>query len=406
MSLLDNKFLLLAMLAIVLLTSLRGLARHAAFGFANLAFLALLLRPTGPRGIIAVAIPVAFCLLGYALTHVTIRRPRLGLRLGIAAVLVLFVYLRNYGFLEYVLPGTVLLNAVSTVGLSFLFFRVIHVLIDAASGTLGRFDFFTYVNYCLNFTTYMMGPIQRYPDFVAQWDGLKESIPLDFEAHVNAAVRVLLGLVKAYVVAEWLAPHALNERTDIGSMSRGQLLLSLYLFYVYLYLNFSGYCDVVIGIGSLFGIRPPENFDKPFLSRNVSEFWLRMHRSLTTWLTDYVFAPLYKNALTSRWLGSRPLLSANIAVLVTMLIAGVWHGTTLSFLLFGLVHGLYQVVYRTWDAVAAKRLGRQRLRQWRQTLVFQSGAVFLTFNAVSLAFVFFCLDTARAFQLIGRLLHG
>ena len=406
MSLLDNKFLLLAMLAIVLLTSLRGLARHAAFALANFAFLALLLRPTGPRATIALAIPVAFCLLGYALTRLTIRRPRLGLRLSVTLAVLLFIYLRNYGFLEYILPGTVLLNAVSTIGLSFLFFRVIHVLIDAASGTLARLDLFTYVNYCLNFTTYMMGPIQRYPDFVAQWDGMKEAIPLGFEAHVNAALRVLLGLVKAYVVADWIAPYALNENIDIAATSRGQLLLSTYVFYVFLYLNFSGYCDVVIGIGSLFGIRPPENFDKPFLSRNVSEFWLRMHRSLTTWLTDYVFSPLYKNALTSRWFASRPLLAANVAVLLTMLIAGVWHGTTFSFLLFGLVHGLYQVIYRTWDAFAAKRFGKQRLRQWRATLAFQSGAVFLTFNAVSLAFVFFCLDTPRAFQLIGRLVNG
>jgi D-alanyl-lipoteichoic acid acyltransferase DltB (MBOAT superfamily) len=406
MSLLDDKFLLLSLLAIVMLTGLRGLARHAVFAAANLVFLVLLLRPAGPRGLVALAVPVAFCLLGYGLTRLTLRHPRFGLRASISLTLVLFIYLRNYGFLEWVLPGTVLLNAVSTVGLSFLFFRIVHVLIDAASGTLRDLDPFTYVNYCLNFTTYMMGPIQRYPDFIAQWKGQNDAIPLDFESHLNAALRVLLGLFKAYVVADLIEPYALSERMDLAAMSRTQLLLSIYVFYVYLYFNFSGYCDIVIGIGSLFGIRPPENFDKPFLSRNVSEFWLRMHRSLTTWLTDYVFSPLFKRALTGGWLASRPLLAANLAVLATMVIAGVWHGTTFSFLIFGIIHGLYQVAYRTWDAAAAARFGRARVREWRRRPVIQAGAVFLTFNAVSLAFIFFSLDTPHAMLFISRLVHG
>ncbi len=86
----------------------------------------------------------------------------------------------------------------------------------------------------------------------------------------------------------------------IERMGAGELLVAIYAFYVFLYLDFSGYCDIVIGVGSLMGVKPPENFRFPFLARDVSEYWLRVHRSLTTWLTDYIFNPLYRFALGVR----------------------------------------------------------------------------------------------------------
>ena len=103
-------------------------------------------------------------------------------------------------------PGQLLTQALSTIGLSFLFFKVVHVMIEARSGTLGTLQFPTFLNYCLNFTTFVMGPIQRYQDFHSQWNEIKEAIPLRFEAHLDAILRILIGLVKVYILAGWFEP--------------------------------------------------------------------------------------------------------------------------------------------------------------------------------------------------------
>ena len=406
MSLMDPKFAALALAAIVLLPSLRGTLRQLAFLLVNCAFVGFLFlamheAPLKVR-LVGFGATIGFCLLGYALT-LLIRRRRSLFWPSLIAFVLAFVYVSNYEFLHWMLPERVLLRLLAMVGLSFLSFKVVHVMVDAQGGTLGRLEFLTYLNFCLNLTTFMMGPIQRYQDYAEQWHGVREAIPLTFEAHLDAVLRILIGLVKAYVLAAFLSPYTLGPETDVAAATAGDLLLAIYAFYLYLYLNFGGYCDVVIGLGSLIGIRPPENFDKPFLARNVSEFWQRQHRSLTLWLTDYVFSPLYKWSLHTRWLASRPLLAANVAVFVTLVVSGLWHGTTTAFLIFGIVHGLYQVVYRTWDAFMSKKLGRERLRQLRQNWAVQSAGMVLTFNAVALAFVFFQLDAARAWTVFGRI---
>jgi len=159
----------------------------------------------------------------------------------------------------------------------------------------------------------------------------------------------------------------------------------------------------MIGTGSLMGVRPPENFRFPFLSRNVSEYWLRVHRSLTTWLTDYVFNPAYAAFLRSRWLGGRAFLALAAALLLTMTVSGLWHGTTLAFLAFGLVHGLFLVVQRGYEAAMKSALGPARFRAWTAHPVVHTAAVFLTWNVTSVAYVFFVLDLDGVARLAHRM---
>jgi D-alanyl-lipoteichoic acid acyltransferase DltB (MBOAT superfamily) len=379
--------------AIVLLSVLRGPTRQLAFLAINLTFvwgLAL-----GPRGALATLL---FILLGYGLVRIATRRSATGLGIGVVLFIAVFVYLRRYDFVQWILPEALLPRIISTIGLSFVFFKIIHVMIDAYADTLGRFDLLTFLNYCLNFTTFLMGPIQRYQDYRDQWEGAKLAIPLGFESHLDAGVRILLGLAKAYVLAPYFQTMALTPDTDLTAVSFPHLALLAYAFWFYLYLNFSGYCDVAIGIGSLLGIRPPENFNKPFLARNISDFWLRQHRSLTLWLTDYVFSPLYKKLLTSGFTARYKLLAANLSLMATMLVSGLWHGTTFSFLLFGIVHGLWFVIYRTWDSLLTRRLGREGVQRFRERPLVHAGGILLTFNATAAAFVFFQVSSARVME--------
>jgi D-alanyl-lipoteichoic acid acyltransferase DltB (MBOAT superfamily) len=383
-SLLSPEFLTLSIVAIVVLGVLRGPGRQTTFLGLNLVFVAVLL--LGP---VLAASSIGFVLIGYALVRVVQRFPETTLAPAITAYTLLFMYMRDYDFLHWLLPEALLTSTLATVGLSFLFFKVLHVMIDARSGTLGRFDLPTYLNYSLNFTTFMMGPIQRYQDYREQWDGERAAIPLNFEAHLDALLRILIGFVKAYILAAWLLPRALQPTQNLLDLSLWSFMLKCYVFYFYLYMNFSGYCDVVIGIGSLMGVRPPENFNMPFMARNISDFWLRQHRSLTLWLTDYVFTPAFKRVLSGAWGARHSLAAACTCLMLTMLVSGLWHGTTVSFLLFGIVHGLWFVIYRVWDAILTRQIGRKRVRNWREHKLVHIGGIVLTFNATAFTFVFF-----------------
>ncbi|MGH7665046.1 MAG: MBOAT family O-acyltransferase [Gemmatimonadaceae bacterium] len=398
-SLLSPGFLGIALVAIVLLPMLRGSPREIAFLMLNLLFIGALV--LGPLGALSTLL---FTLLGYALVLLAARARLGGLIAGIIVLVALFIFMRRYEFLEWFLPTEWLPRVLSTIGLSFLFFRVVHTMIDAHGGTLGRVRMLAYVNYCLSFTTFLMGPIQRYQDYREQWNGERLAIPMEWEAHLDAVLRILVGLAKVLVLGVFFETHALRADTVIHDLTVAGLIVQVYSFWLFLYLNFSGYCDVVIGIGSLLGVRPPENFDKPFLARNISDFWQRQHRSLTLWLSDYVFTPLYKALLTSPRTARHKLLAANLSLMATMLVSGLWHGTTFSFLLFGLVHGLWFVIYRSWDELLTSRLTRRGVQKLRAHPLAYAGGVLLTFNATAFSFVFFRLSSEQAMQAFSQLL--
>jgi D-alanyl-lipoteichoic acid acyltransferase DltB (MBOAT superfamily) len=351
-------------------------------------------------GVSGMAFTLAFCLAGFACVFFVRRYPK-RLWLAVTAFTLAFVYARNYSFLGLILPEGLRTSVLATAGLSFLFFKILHVVIDTAGGTITP-SLWRYLSYCLNFTTFLLGPIQRYQHFESQWNGTTEAIPATFEAHLDAVNRVLRGMVKKYVVAEYLAAYALQPDAPVETMSLLRLQLATYLFYVFLYFDFSGYCDIVIGVGCLLGVRPPENFNLPFFAQNPPQYWLRVHESLTRWLTDYIFNPLYAAALRSSLLGRHPLASMTLAVMVTMLVAGLWHGTTVNFILFGLVHGLYLVVFRSYEHAAREVLGQkglQRLRSRRSWLVVST---VVTFHFTATAYILFVLDIDRLWLIVER----
>ncbi len=393
-SLLAIKFILLITVSIPLLTWLRGAWRQIVFLGLNLFFVFFVLGTVSSLAILG------FCVIGYGLCVLHRAKPDFPVSYSILILVALFIYMRGYEILEFVVPESLLLTWLRTIGLSFVLFKMIHVLVDLKGGMIRDINFLTHLNYCTNFTTFMMGPIQRFQDYYDQWSGVKEAIPATFEAHLDAMLRILVGYVKAYILGAMLADVALQSNTDVTQLEFTELVIQLYAFYFFLYLNFSGYCDIVIGAGSLFGVRPPENFNMPFIAQNISDFWLRQHRSLTLWLTDYVFTPAYKWALTQKSLAQFPLLAGNMAIILTMLVSGIWHGTTIGFLFFGLVHGFYFVVYRTWDQLLVNRFGRKRVKQIRKAWPSRIFGIFLTFHAAAFAFLFFQLDTTNLLILL------
>jgi D-alanyl-lipoteichoic acid acyltransferase DltB (MBOAT superfamily) len=387
-------FLILATIAILIVPVTRGVVRTAGFLALNLGFV------WSYWGPLATPVALAFCLSGLAGARLVRGRGTGALTVTLAVLTGAFVYLRGY-----TLGGpasSTNAGIIAFAGLSFLFFKMVHVVVDSASGAITDLSLGRYLNYCLNFTTVLMGPIQRFQDFSTQWTS-EAATPSSFETCIAAANRVLRGFVKAFGLAPLVAPYILRPGLPIERMGGGELLLAIYAFYIFLYLDFSGYCDIVIGIGSLMGFRLPENFRFPFLARDVSAYWLRVHRSLTVWLTDYIFTPAYRFALGARGIGRHAFVALAGSLLLTMLVAGAWHGTTLNFVVFGLLHGIALIVVRAYEQLMVRRMGRAAFRRFTERPAVTALAIFVTYNFTSLAYTFFALDVNESVRVMERL---
>lgn len=336
-------------------------------------------------GDVTQALPLlAFLALGYACLELVRRRGvrRRGessaLAAGIVVVLAAYIVLKRFSFIEGVvrLPFPYLV-----IGLSYILFRILHLIVDARSGSLpGRIGPLAFFRYTCNFLCFVSGPIQRYQDFAAT-DGI-EAAPLDATRVYGAFSRVATGYLKFAVVAATANYLFLNLSVQItGDLAAGAEpmgLLRFMLTYVasaatytaYLYYNFSGYMDVVIGIGLLLGQELPENFDRPFSARSFLEFWQRWHMTLSNWFKLYLFNPLLMLLMTRF---PAPGLNASLGVaafFVTFLVMGVWHGTTMVFVIYGLLMGAGASINKLWQLACTKRLGKKRYRALGQTTAY------------------------------------
>jgi len=329
--------------------------RQLALLAANVFVLATFTRSVGAF------VPFAgFLLLGYVSVR-TMQKPAIRKAFVPLVILVIaaFVWLKKYTFLP---SGSFLRFAYVTIGMSYILFRILHIMIDAHSDHLPeKIGPLSYLNYTLNFMTLVSGPIQRYEEFVrVQLAPVR--VPLTIFMIGEGIHRITVGFFKVTVLS-WIlamvqkgALDALPGQAFFGpKIFTGAIVAVSYP--LYLYFNFSGYTDIVIGIGRFFRFALPENFDRPFSSDSVIIFWNRWHITLSSWLKTYVFNPLL---LASMRRVSSPALETFLAVpalFVTFFLIGVWHGQTSEFLVFGLLTGFGIAVNQLYQTVLQKRLG-------------------------------------------------
>lgn len=351
------------------------------------------------------AVPLlAFLALGYAgLQVVQARRTGAALAVGVATVLVAFIYLKRFSFTEGFLSPLPFPYLV--LGLSYILFRVLHVIVDAGSGNLpDRIGPLAFFRYTCNFLCFVSGPIQRYEDFAAA-DGV-DAVPLDADRVYGAFSRIVTGYVKFVVVAASANYLFTNISTQLLAGTPPDLvrLCLLYAFAAaaytaYLYFNFSGYMDIVIGIGLLLGQALPENFDRPFSARSFLEFWQRWHMTLSNWFKLYLFNPLLMFLMAHVPAPAQTAYLGVAAFFVTFLVMGVWHGTTLVFVIYGLLMGAGASVNKLWQIACTNRLGKKRYRELGQTAGYSYVARGLTFAYFGLALT--CLWLPELPQFLG-----
>jgi alginate O-acetyltransferase complex protein AlgI len=229
-------------------------------------------------------------------------------------------------------------------GISYIVFRCLQYMLDASQ--FERRSPLTLVNFIVFWPTLIAGPIERYEKFQAWHDG-EERLPP--EHPLPALHRLATGCLKKFVLADNLGPLGIFSMSAQEPWTVSATWLAFLIQVPLIYLEFSGYTDIMVGLARLMRLELAENFDRPWLARNVQEFWDRWHMSLTTWVRDYCFTPMnmaIARGASKRW--QFPLVV--LAYFACMLLIGLWHGTTLGFLCFGLAHAtalaLLQVLKR------------------------------------------------------------
>ncbi|MEP6669620.1 MAG: MBOAT family O-acyltransferase [Chthoniobacter sp.] len=260
------------------------------------------------------------------------------------------------------------------VGYSYVAFRSSQLVLEVRNGAVPMPSLWQYTGFCLFAPTIPVGPINPYRNFRRAFEPLPPVIPAG-----RAALRVVVGLVK------YLFLGALCDQLGYSALLKNghyhhwiDLPVAVVFYYLYLYLNFSGFCDMAIGAAGLMGIPVTENFDIPFAARNVKDFWNRWHITLSAYMRDVVFNPLSKFLV--RLFGPAQANHAiALAIVVVFLLVGIWHGVGWNYAAFGAAHALGVVVNHYYTIGLKKWLGRDGFRAYNANGWIRSAAVCVTF---------------------------
>ncbi|MBB6145182.1 D-alanyl-lipoteichoic acid acyltransferase DltB (MBOAT superfamily) [Silvibacterium bohemicum] len=281
----------------------------------------------------------------------------------------------------------VLLNHVAALflGLSYLTFRLCHLVQEVRNDLVEMPTLSEYLSFAFFVPTLSIGPISPYSRYIASY---RDPIQ-DPAVKRRALLRVLVGLTKYLFLSSLLSQYTYSGLLlDGHPHHRIDLLVALFGYTLYLYCNFSGFCDMVVGMSGLLGIDVMENFNVPFSARNLQEFWNRWHISLSTWLRDMMFTPMVK--MLVRIFGPK---SANNAIAFSIcavfVVIGVWHGVGINFALFGLFHGIGLASVHYYGIFIKKRLGKQGFLAYRENRVIGAVGTALTFTYFSLSLFLF-----------------
>jgi len=303
------------------------------------------------------------------------------------------------------------LDVALPVGISFYVFMAIAYIIDVYRGRVpAERDPITFFAFGTFFPQLLAGPIGRAPDLLPQYAGLRRFNDDDAR---DALRQIMWGLLKKMVIADNIAVVVDKSWANLPSGGGLTLLAVAVLYSIQIYCDFSGYSDIAIGVARLFGIRLMLNFHYPYFATNVSDFWRRWHISLSSWFRDYVYIPLGGNRRSGR------RRYANI--IATFTLTGLWHGAGWTFILWGLLHGIYYLPLQVWQHAhrgasravlpganagvvqEVEELGSvRRVSRKRGLLIL--GAALLTFAQVTLAWILFrAPNVSSAGDYFGRL---
>lgn len=260
------------------------------------------------------------------------------------------------------------------VGISFFTFQSLSYTIDVYRGNIKPLDrLLDYAFYVSFFPQLVAGPIVRARDFIPQ---IRKPLTVTREMFGTGIFYIICGLIKKAVISDYISVNFVERIFDNPSLYSGvENLAGVYGYALQIYCDFSGYSDMAIGIALLLGFRFPENFNSPYISSSVTEFWHRWHISLSTWLRDYLYISLGGNR--------KGKVRTYVNLFITMLLGGLWHGASWNFVVWGALHGVALAVHKWFRAF----MGRPKTYESRG--IKKVLAVLLTFHFVCFCWIFF-----------------
>ena len=274
-------------------------------------------------------------------------------------------------------PSPVALNLILPVGVSFYTFQTLSYVIDVYRGDIEpERNFFFYALFVSFFPQLVAGPIERPGNLVPQ---LREYHPWNNENAIKGAKHMIVGFFKKICVADIISIYVNSIYNDVENATAIGIIIATLLFAVQIYCDFSGYTDIAIGCARIMGIRLMKNFDHPYMATTIKEFWSRWHISLSTWFKDYLYIPLGG----SRCSKARHLMN----LMIVFLVSGLWHGAAWTYVIWGGIHGIYQIIGTSTYKARNKMLSLVGLS--KDTFVVKWVRRFNTLILVSIAWLFF-----------------
>jgi alginate O-acetyltransferase complex protein AlgI len=300
----------------------------------------------------------------------------------------LLVYFKYFNFLintynDVVGNNNAPIKIITLVGISFYTFESISYMIDVYfRKILPAKRFADYLLFLSFFPKLVMGPIVRAADFLPQ---ISKPYYVSNSQFAQGFYLIVSGLFKKLIISDFIYAnfvcYVFEEPTRFTGL---ECLMATYGFAIVIYCDFSGYTNIAIGLAKWIGFNIPDNFNAPYTSTNITQFWQRWHISLSSWLKDYLYIPLGGN--------KKGKIRQYVNLIITMLIGGLWHGANLTFLVWGLLHGFALAVHKLWQEKSG-----QVFQQVKQKLGYKILSWFITFNFVCVGWIFFkAEDFAKA----------
>ncbi len=286
------------------------------------------------------------------------------------------------GFLEFQ-------NIFLPVGISFFVFQSMSYTIDIYRGKIKPLDRFEdYLFYLSFFPQLVAGPIVRAKDFIPQ---IRKPLLVTSDMMGKAIFLIATGLFKKAIISDYISLNFVDRVFDQPILYSGfESLMAIYGYALQIYCDFSGYSDMAIGLALMLGFCFPKNFDAPYKSATITEFWRRWHISLSSWLRDYLYISLGGNR--------KGKVRTYLNLAITMILGGLWHGAALRFVLWGALHGSALALHKMWLSIVpgAKSEGKE------MSFVGRLVGIILTFNLVCFGWLLFRADSMEC---VGVMLH-
>ena len=271
------------------------------------------------------------------------------------------------------------LHLLAFIGISYMSFKTIQIMLEISDGLIKeKISVKDYLQFLLFFPTVSAGPIDRSRRFLKE---INEVMPRKeyLELAGDGVYRIVLGLLYKVVLSTYVYQMLLalnNTGTVVYSIKY------MYLYTLYLFFDFAGYSLMAVGSSNILGIQTPMNFNKPFLSVDIKDFWTRWHITLSTWLRDFVFSRVLMQVIRKKWFKNR-LHNATYAYMVNMLVMGFWHGLSVSYIVYGFYHGVLMAGFEVYQK-KSNFYKTNKNKNWYKLLSW-----FVTMNLVMVGFFIF-----------------